>query len=146
MDIWFFVAVHTMDELKMTGNHLKGSRPILSFDSNFDSEPHLRVLKEIFLQVLLLALPLLLPAAMPMAQLAATRWLTRALWAIEDAWDGEELSIRNSECLWGGFFMRSCFRCRSSAPRTIIRRASRSWTTCSTCPWPTGGYGSAITR
>jgi len=24
--------VHTMDELKLTGNSLKGSRPILSFD------------------------------------------------------------------------------------------------------------------
>lgn len=40
-----------MDELKMTGNHLKGSRPLLSFDKNFDSEPHLRILKELLLQV-----------------------------------------------------------------------------------------------
>ncbi|KAJ1800360.1 Ribosome biogenesis protein brx1 [Coemansia sp. RSA 2399] len=42
--------VHTMDELKMTGNCLKGSRPILSFDASFDSEPHLQLLKEIFTQ------------------------------------------------------------------------------------------------
>lgn len=27
-----FVLVHTMDELKLTGNCLKGSRPVLSFD------------------------------------------------------------------------------------------------------------------
>lgn len=27
-----FAEVHTMDELKMTGNCLKGSRPLLSFD------------------------------------------------------------------------------------------------------------------
>ncbi|KAJ1819790.1 Ribosome biogenesis protein brx1 [Coemansia sp. RSA 2599] len=42
--------LHTMDELKMTGNCLKGSRPILSFDANFDSEPHLQLLKEMFTQ------------------------------------------------------------------------------------------------
>ncbi|KAJ1825243.1 Ribosome biogenesis protein brx1 [Coemansia sp. RSA 2671] len=42
--------IHTMDELKMTGNCLRGSRPVLSFDSNFDSEPHLQLLKEIFTQ------------------------------------------------------------------------------------------------
>ena len=40
--------VHTMDELKLTGNCLKGSRPILSFDATFDSEPYLQVLKEMF--------------------------------------------------------------------------------------------------
>ncbi|KAJ2758050.1 Ribosome biogenesis protein brx1 [Coemansia sp. BCRC 34490] len=42
--------IHTMDELKMTGNCLKGSRPILSFDANFDTEPHFQLLKEIFTQ------------------------------------------------------------------------------------------------
>jgi ribosome biogenesis protein BRX1 len=40
-----------MEELHFTGNCLKGSRPILSFDSKFDSEPHLRVLKELFLHI-----------------------------------------------------------------------------------------------
>ncbi|KAE8447305.1 hypothetical protein EG329_010863 [Mollisiaceae sp. DMI_Dod_QoI] len=43
--------LHTMEELHFTGNCLKGSRPILSFDSQFDSEPHLRVLKELFLHI-----------------------------------------------------------------------------------------------
>ncbi|KAI7819116.1 Brix domain-containing protein, partial [Kickxella alabastrina] len=42
--------IHTMDELKMTGNCLKGSRPILSFDSNFDTEPHMQLLKEVLTQ------------------------------------------------------------------------------------------------
>ena len=42
-------AVHTMEELHFTGNCLKGSRPILSFDASFEQEPHLRVIKEMFL-------------------------------------------------------------------------------------------------
>lgn len=37
-----------MEELHFTGNCLKGSRPILSFDKAFDKEPHLRLLREIF--------------------------------------------------------------------------------------------------
>lgn len=43
--------MHTMAELKLTGNHLKGSRPILTFTSVFDEHPHLQVLKELLLQV-----------------------------------------------------------------------------------------------
>ncbi|GFU58679.1 ribosome biogenesis protein BRX1 homolog [Nephila pilipes] len=43
--------VHTMQELKLTGNCLKASRPILTFDDSFDSEPHLMLLKEIFIQI-----------------------------------------------------------------------------------------------
>eukprot|EP00878_Enallax_costatus_P005639 GHUV01005913.1.p1 GENE.GHUV01005913.1~~GHUV01005913.1.p1 ORF type:complete len:300 (+),score=90.79 GHUV01005913.1:258-1157(+) len=43
--------VHTMDELKLTGNHLKGSRPVLSFDAAFDQQPHLQLLKEQFGQI-----------------------------------------------------------------------------------------------
>lgn len=38
-----------MEELHFTGNCLKGSRPLLSFDSAFDSEPYLKVIKELFL-------------------------------------------------------------------------------------------------
>lgn len=40
-----------MEELHFTGNCLKGSRPVLSFDAAFDTEPHLRVLKELFLHI-----------------------------------------------------------------------------------------------
>mmetsp|Transcript_24877 Transcript_24877/g.62687 ORF Transcript_24877/g.62687 Transcript_24877/m.62687 type:complete len:213 (+) Transcript_24877:221-859(+) len=43
--------IHTMDELKLTGNHLKGSRPVLSFHAAFDGEPHLQLLKEMFTQM-----------------------------------------------------------------------------------------------
>jgi ribosome biogenesis protein BRX1 len=37
-----------MEELHFTGNCLKGSRPILSFDAAFDTQPHLKVIKEMF--------------------------------------------------------------------------------------------------
>lgn len=44
-------SVHTMEELHFTGNCLKGSRPLLSFSADFDSAPHLRLLKELFLHI-----------------------------------------------------------------------------------------------
>jgi ribosome biogenesis protein BRX1 len=40
-----------MDEMKLTGNCLKGSRPLLVFDPAFDSAPHLSVLKGLFTTV-----------------------------------------------------------------------------------------------
>lgn len=43
--------LHTMDELNFTGNCLKGSRPILSFDAAFEKEAHYRVIKELFLHI-----------------------------------------------------------------------------------------------
>lgn len=43
--------VHTMDELKLTGNCLLGSRPLLSFDSSFDELPQHGLIKELFTQV-----------------------------------------------------------------------------------------------
>jgi len=43
--------VHTMSELKFTGNCLNGSRPLVHFDGNFDSEPHLKLMKELLAQV-----------------------------------------------------------------------------------------------
>lgn len=39
------VNVHTMDELKLTGNCMLGSRPILNFDKSFDEKPHLQLMK-----------------------------------------------------------------------------------------------------
>jgi len=42
---------HTMSELKFTGNCLKGSRPLLQFDDQFDTQPHLKLIKELFIQV-----------------------------------------------------------------------------------------------
>ncbi|GJJ12530.1 hypothetical protein Clacol_006773 [Clathrus columnatus] len=43
--------IHTMDELKMTGNCLKGSRGIVSFDKGFDETEHSRLIKEVFIQI-----------------------------------------------------------------------------------------------
>ena len=44
--------VHTMEELKLTGNCLKGSRPLLAFDSaHFDTDPHYKLLKELLVQI-----------------------------------------------------------------------------------------------
>ncbi len=42
--------IHTMEELNFTGNCLKGSRPVLSFDAQFEGAAHLRVLKELLTQ------------------------------------------------------------------------------------------------
>ena len=39
--------VHTMSELHFPGNCLKGSRPILSFDKTFTTQPHLQLIKEL---------------------------------------------------------------------------------------------------
>lgn len=45
--------VHTMAELKLTGNHLKFSRPALHFDASFDdaNAPHLGHIKEMLTHV-----------------------------------------------------------------------------------------------
>lgn len=40
--------LHTLDELNFTGNCLKGSRPILSFDKSFEVTDHHKLLKELF--------------------------------------------------------------------------------------------------
>ncbi|CAL9202006.1 unnamed protein product [Musa hybrid cultivar] len=38
-NLLFLSKVYTMEELKLTGNHLKRSHPILTFSSNFDKVP-----------------------------------------------------------------------------------------------------------
>lgn len=43
--------IHTMGELKLTGNHLKGSRPLLNFSEEFDASPHFALVKEILTHV-----------------------------------------------------------------------------------------------
>ncbi|KAF9484655.1 ribosome biogenesis protein BRX1 [Pholiota conissans] len=43
--------VHTMDELKLTGNCLKGSRGLLSFDKSFEDTEWGRLTKEVFTQI-----------------------------------------------------------------------------------------------
>jgi ribosome biogenesis protein BRX1 len=43
--------IHTMDELKLTGNCMKGSRPVLSFDESFSQLGHLKLLRELFVDI-----------------------------------------------------------------------------------------------
>ncbi|KAF5304559.1 hypothetical protein FQA39_LY09610 [Lamprigera yunnana] len=43
--------IHTMGELKLTGNCLRGSRPLLSFDVAFSQNPHYMLLKELCIQI-----------------------------------------------------------------------------------------------
>lgn len=44
--------MHSMEELKLTGNCLKGSRPVLSFNAEFETAPHLKLLKELLVQTM----------------------------------------------------------------------------------------------
>ena len=41
--------MHTTGELKLTGNCLKYSRPLLSFDGGFDDSVHTKLIKEMLL-------------------------------------------------------------------------------------------------
>ena len=43
--------VHTMDELRLTGNCMKGGRPVLTFDESFGRLNHLKLLRELFVAV-----------------------------------------------------------------------------------------------
>ncbi|XP_065155343.1 ribosome biogenesis protein BRX1 homolog [Atheta coriaria] len=43
--------IYTMAELKLTGNCLRGSRPLLSFDPTFADKPHYLLLKELLTQI-----------------------------------------------------------------------------------------------
>ncbi|XP_053675786.1 ribosome biogenesis protein BRX1 homolog [Anopheles nili] len=42
--------IHTMGEMKLTGNCLRGSRPVLSFSEDFTKIPHLALIKELLVQ------------------------------------------------------------------------------------------------
>ncbi|CAD6188645.1 unnamed protein product [Caenorhabditis auriculariae] len=44
--------IHTLRELKLSGNCLKASRPILAFDDAFDAKPHLALIKTMLIQTL----------------------------------------------------------------------------------------------
>ncbi len=76
------VNVHTMDELRLTGNALKGSRPILSFDRAFDDEagaPHLRLIREVLAQAF--ATPRGHPKSQPFHDRVMTfGWVDRKVW------------------------------------------------------------------
>jgi len=42
--------IHALNEIKLIGNCIKYSRPLLSFDKSFKESPHLLLLKELFTQ------------------------------------------------------------------------------------------------
>ncbi|KAL6948960.1 Ribosome biogenesis protein brx1 [Hanseniaspora vineae] len=46
---FYLQNLHTLDELNFTGNCLKGSRPVLSFDAQFDDKPEFKLIKELLL-------------------------------------------------------------------------------------------------
>jgi len=74
--------IHTMDELKMTGNCLKGSRGLLSFDKAFEETGWGRLTKELFTQVSGCGLSsFILSVSLwtlgPLRYLASLRWLGR---------------------------------------------------------------------
>lgn len=43
--------IHTMDELRLTGNCMLGSRPVLNFCRAFETAPHLKLLREVFVDL-----------------------------------------------------------------------------------------------
>ncbi|XP_052892556.1 ribosome biogenesis protein BRX1 homolog [Anopheles moucheti] len=43
--------IHTMGEMKLTGNCLRGSRPLISFSEEFTKHPHLLLIKELLVQI-----------------------------------------------------------------------------------------------
>jgi len=49
--LFYVDYLNMMEELKFSGNCLKSSRPVLSFDSTFDEQPHYQLIKEMFTQV-----------------------------------------------------------------------------------------------
>ncbi|XP_059615116.1 ribosome biogenesis protein BRX1 homolog [Phlebotomus argentipes] len=76
----FFVEnVHTMGELKMTGNCLRGSRPLLSFDPQFSQLPHLKLLRELLSQVF--GVPNFHPKSQPFVDhVYSFTWLDKRIW------------------------------------------------------------------
>ena len=42
--------IHALNEIKLMGNCIKYSRPLLSFDRSFDEQEHLKLIKEMFIQ------------------------------------------------------------------------------------------------
>jgi ribosome biogenesis protein BRX1 len=72
-------SIHTLNELKFAGNCLKGSRPILNFDKNFDMEPHLRLIKDLLSQAF--GTPFMHPRSKPFIDhVLSFYWLDGRIW------------------------------------------------------------------
>lgn len=71
--------VHSMQELRLTGNSLKGSRPLLVFDKGFSTAPHLQLIRELLTQVF--GTPHLHPRSQPFVDHVLTfGWLDGRVW------------------------------------------------------------------
>eukprot|EP00041_Stephanoeca_diplocostata_P021216 m.489485 g.489485 ORF g.489485 m.489485 type:complete len:341 (+) comp21768_c1_seq1:50-1072(+) len=71
--------VHTMSELKMTGNALRGSRAVINFDQHFDELPQLQLLKELFIHAF--ATPRAHPKSKPFVdRVMSFYWLDNRVW------------------------------------------------------------------
>lgn len=123
--VWmYFFVVHTMDELKLTGNCLLGSRPLLCFDS-------VRVWGcEVIFCVILIGM------------LCTCRHFLNCLNLV---WLGSS-SLKYEEVVYCSFLMMISLWFRFSALPSIIPRASLSLTMCSTLLFLTGGFGLETTR
>jgi len=86
-----FILVHTMEELKLTGNHLKGSRPLLTFSANFDKDAHWKLLKEMIIQVFWFLFPTL--EATFICVLSYNAWLYHQI--LHSLKDNREIPFQN---------------------------------------------------
>ena len=127
----------------MSGNCLKASRPLLSFDSMFDQKPHLKLIKNTLLQVSLFYLWVLVP--------------TYRLIHVNVCHEPLSCFFASAGILLSFYFNLVSRMCspllhlllwfRSSPPRTSIRGRSPSSTTSSRSPClPMGRSGSATSR
>jgi len=90
--------IHTMDELKMTGNALKGSRPVLNFDANFDTRPELKLMKEVLFQAF--GTPRAHPKSKPFVdRMMSFFWLDERVWVrnYQIAWSEDKASPDDHE-------------------------------------------------
>ena len=148
-------AVHTLAELKLSGNHLKGSRPVLSFDANFDEQPHLQLLKEILTQVRRARWELA-GAGAGSSGCRSWHWAGCGCKEVESGVGLQSSSQLSAEVGRGGGQGLDGRRGASSSvlppvPRCLPRRggttrASPSLTTSSPSAWWTAGCGCATTR
>lgn len=95
--------VHTMDELRLTGNHLKGSRPLVTFNKAFDDQPHLALLKEMLKQMF--GTPNLHPKSKPFFDhVIGFTFLDDRIWfrnfQITDEEKGGLVEVGPRFCLW----------------------------------------------
>lgn len=95
--------VHTMDELRLTGNHLKGSRPLVTFNKAFDEQPHLSLLKEMLKQMF--GTPNMHPKSKPFHDhVIGFTFLDDRIWfrnfQITDEEEGGLVEVGPRFCLW----------------------------------------------